>query len=96
MDAAPRGIDVEAVRRLPHRACPGVEGVHDLHIWALSHHRDGHDRPHPAAPQRRGRQLPAHGLRGPGSARFKIGHATLAGGDGDAAHACRLAPAEVV
>jgi cobalt-zinc-cadmium efflux system protein len=35
LDAAPRGIDVAAVRAFL-RAQPGVVAVHDLHVWALS------------------------------------------------------------
>ena len=35
MDAAPRGIDVDEVRAVAGRP-PGVEDVHDLHIWAMS------------------------------------------------------------
>lgn len=35
MDAAPAGIDVDKVRA--HlEAAPGVEAVHDLHVWAMS------------------------------------------------------------
>lgn len=34
MDAAPRGIDVPAVRTYL-ASQPGVEAVHDLHIWAM-------------------------------------------------------------
>lgn len=93
MDAAPRGIDVEAVRKYL-TGLPGVESVHDLHIWALSTTETA---------------MTAHVLR-PANAeadnflhtaceglerRFKIGHATLQV-ETDAAHACRLAPAEVV
>lgn len=93
LDAAPRGIDVDAVRRYL-AALPGVEGVHDLHIWALSTtetamtahllrpaNTDGDHFLH----------LASEGLE----ARFRIGHATLQV-ETDAAHACRLAPAEVV
>ncbi len=93
LDAAPRGIDVEAVRRYL-ADLPGVEGVHDLHVWALSTTETA---------------MTAHILRPANSdgdhflhlacegleARFKIGHATLQV-ETDAAHACRLAPAEVV
>lgn len=93
LDAAPRGIDVEAVRSYL-AGLPGVEGVHDLHIWALSTTETA---------------MTAHILR-PGNADadsflhqaceglergFRIGHATLQV-ETDAAHACRLAPAEVV
>lgn len=35
LDAAPRGIDVAAVRRWLGEQ-PGVTDVHDLHIWAMS------------------------------------------------------------
>src|ERR1043165_5762049 len=35
LDAAPRNIDVAAVRAWLV-ALPGVEDVHDLHIWAMS------------------------------------------------------------
>lgn len=93
MDAAPRGIDVEAVRAYL-ASLPGVESVHDLHIWAMSTTETA---------------LTAHVLRPLNSdgdqflhaacdgleRRFKIGHATLQV-ETDAAHACRLAPAEVV
>ena len=93
MDAAPRGIDVEAVRRYL-AGLPGVEGVHDLHVWAISTTETA---------------LTAHVLRplnGDGDSflhmaceglehRFRIGHATLQV-ETSAAHACRLAPAEVV
>lgn len=93
MDAAPRGINVEAVRAYL-AGLPGVESVHDLHIWAMSTTETA---------------LTAHVLRPLNSdgdqflhtacegleRRFKIGHATLQV-ETDAAHACRLAPAEVV
>lgn len=93
LDAAPRGIDVEEVRRWL-AALPGVEGVHDLHIWAMSTTETA---------------LTAHLLR-PANAdndqflhqaceglerRFNIVHATIQV-ETDASHACRLAPAEVV
>jgi len=35
MDAVPRGIDPEAVRVYLSRL-PGITGVHDMHIWAMS------------------------------------------------------------
>jgi cobalt-zinc-cadmium efflux system protein len=35
MEGTPRGIDLDAVRAAM-REVPGVEDVHDLHIWALS------------------------------------------------------------
>jgi cobalt-zinc-cadmium efflux system protein len=93
LDAAPRGIDVEAVRRYL-RDLPGVEDVHDLHVWAISttetamtahilrpHNTDGDGFLHQACEEL--------------EHRFRIGHATLQV-ETSAAHACRLAPAEVV
>lgn len=35
LDAAPRGVDVEAIRAA-FLALPGVTAVHDLHVWGLS------------------------------------------------------------
>ncbi len=35
LDAAPPGIDMEAVRAFL-RALPGVAGIHDLHVWPIS------------------------------------------------------------
>ena len=35
LDAVPENIDIEAVRQYLN-CLPGVEGIHDLHIWALS------------------------------------------------------------
>lgn len=35
LDAAPRGVDVEAIRAA-FLALPGVSAVHDLHVWGLS------------------------------------------------------------
>jgi cobalt-zinc-cadmium efflux system protein len=93
LDAAPKGVDVGAVHGWL-AAQPGVVEVHDLHIWAMSTTETA---------------LTAHLIR-PGNPdgdaflhaaceglarRFNIGHATLQV-ETDAAHACRLAPAEVV
>lgn len=74
LDAAPRGVDVAAVRA--HlRSWPGVTAVHDLHVWAMSANAAA---------------LTAHIVRPEGSddaflvslresikARFGIGHVTL-------------------
>lgn len=35
LDAAPRGVDVDAIRKA-FLALPGVSAVHDLHVWGLS------------------------------------------------------------
>ena len=93
MDAVPRGIDMTEVRTWL-AALPGVEEVHDLHVWAMSTTETA---------------LTAHVIRpanDDGDAflqdaceglahRFNIGHATLQV-ERDADNACRLAPAEVV
>jgi cobalt-zinc-cadmium efflux system protein len=93
LDVAPRGIDVGEVRGWL-AAQPGVEEVHDLHIWAMSTTETA---------------LTAHLIRplnGDCDAflqitcenlakRFNIVHATLQV-ETDATVACRLAPAEVV
>ncbi|WP_293905277.1 cation diffusion facilitator family transporter [Phenylobacterium sp.] len=93
MDAAPRGIDVDAVRGWLG-GLPGVEDVHDLHIWAMSTTETALTA-HVLRPQNpdgdRFLHMACEGLAN----RFQIGHATLQV-ETDAAHACRLAPAEVV
>jgi len=93
LDAAPRGIDVEEVRRWL-KGLPGVEDVHDLHVWALSTTETAMTA-HVLRPQNgdadRFLHFACEGL----DARFRIGHATLQV-ETDATHACRLAPAEVV
>jgi cobalt-zinc-cadmium efflux system protein len=93
MDAAPRGVDVDEVRRWLS-GLPGVEDVHDLHVWALSTTETAMTA-HILRPQNgdgdRFLHMACDGL----AHRFRIGHATLQV-ETDAAHACRLAPAEVV
>ena len=93
LDAAPRGMDVEAVRAwLLTR--PGVTEVHDLHVWAMSttetamtahvtrpENGDGDDFLHTAC----------EGL----ASKFGIGHATLQVETGHSA-ACRLANAHTI
>ncbi|MFZ5671262.1 MAG: cation diffusion facilitator family transporter [Pseudomonadota bacterium] len=92
LDAAPRGVDPEAVKNWL-AAQPGVTEVHDLHIWAMSttetaltahlirpDNADADDFLHEVA----------HGL----AERFRIGHPTLQIETG--AGACHFAPAHVV
>lgn len=92
MDAAPRGIDPEAVRSWL-AAHEGVREVHDLHIWAMSTTetaltahvvRDGTSHDAFLA-------LACEGLEH----RFRIGHVTLQV-EGPGGGPCRLAPADVV
>jgi cobalt-zinc-cadmium efflux system protein len=94
LDAAPKGLDVAAVRDWL-AGLPGVEEVHDLHVWAMS-------TTEVALTAHLIR--PAAGTDGDGflhaaceglHERFGIGHATLQVERGGEA-ACRLAPAGVV
>ena len=74
MDAAPRGVDVEAIRGA-FLALPGVRAVHDLHVWGLSTTETAltahlcHDRPDGAALLAEAQTL--------ARTRFRIGHTTL-------------------
>lgn len=94
LDAVPENIDPGKIDAY-FAALPGVTEVHDLHIWAMSTTEVA---------------LTAHLVR-PGAglddeflgrvchdmqAKFGIGHVTVQIENGDPAHACRLAPAEVV
>ncbi|MFN3585452.1 cation diffusion facilitator family transporter [Phenylobacterium sp.] len=93
LDAAPRGVDVEQVRRWL-AALPGVEEVHDLHIWALSTTETALTA-HLVRPQNGDPDRFLHEACDGLHHRFNIGHATLQI-ETDGAHGCRLAPAEVV
>ena len=94
LDKVPEGMDAGKVLAY-FAALPGVTEVHDLHIWPLSTTETA---------------LTAHLVRSQAGTddafvhlaceelreRFGIGHATLQIEDGDPAHACHLAPADVV
>lgn len=74
LDAAPRGIDVDAVRE--HlRAWPGVAAVHDLHVWAMSANAAALTA-HIVCPEGGDDTFLAN-LRESIQARFGIGHITL-------------------
>ncbi len=74
IDAAPRGVDVEAIRAA-FLSLPGVTAVHDLHVWGLSTTETAltahlcHDRPDADALLVEAQAL----ARG----KFRIGHTTL-------------------
>jgi len=74
LDAAPRGVDVEAIRAA-FLALPGVAAVHDLHVWGLSTTETAltahlvHDRPDSAALLAEAQTM--------ARARFAIRHTTL-------------------
>lgn len=93
LDAAPRGIDVEAVRTW---LCfqPGVTDVHDLHIWAMSTTETALT-VHITRPENVDSDAFLHAACEGLQRQFGIGHATLQVETGEAA-LCRLAPVEVV
>ena len=93
MDAAPRGIDVEEVRRWL-AGLPGVEGVGDLHIWAMSTTETALTA-HLVRPQNLdGDSFLRDACEGLAH-RFNIGHCTLQVHT-DQAHDCRIVPAGAV
>lgn len=93
LDAAPKEIDVAEVRDWL-AAQPGVVELHDLHIWAMSTTETALT-VHLIRPDNGDNDAFLHGLCEGLQGRFNIGHATVQV-ETDAAHACRLAPAEVV
>jgi cobalt-zinc-cadmium efflux system protein len=93
MDAAPRGMDVDAVRAWLN-GLPGVTEVHDLHIWAMSTTETALT-VHLTRPANADGDAFLHQACEGLAARFGIGHATLQVETGGA-DPCRLAPAEVV
>jgi len=92
LHSAPRSIELNAVRAYLG-ALPGVESVHDLHVWAMStsetaltaHLVMPHGHPGDALLARACHEL---------AERFAIGHATLQVESGDPAHPCTLEPEE--
>jgi len=93
LDAAPRGIDVAEVRAWL-AALPGVEEIHDLHIWAMSTTETALTA-HVIRPANDDGDHFLHDACEGLAHRFNIGHATLQV-ETDPSNACRLAPAEVV
>lgn len=94
LDAAPRGIDPEAVRAWL-AARPGVTEVHDLHIWAMSTTETALT-VHLIRPDNADADGFLHDTADALNSRFRIGHATLQIESGASGHACHLAPADVV
>jgi cobalt-zinc-cadmium efflux system protein len=98
LDGAPREIDVAEVRAWL-KALPGVEEIHDLHIWAMSTTETALTAHviRPRAPLENGDDADRflHATCEALSQRFNIGHSTLQV-ETDSESACRLAPAGVV
>ena len=93
LDAAPRGMDTEAVRAwLQSR--PGVTEVHDLHIWAMSTTETALTA-HVIRPNEDDADAFLHTVCAGLNDEFGIGHSTLQVERGTGAD-CRLAPAHVV
>jgi len=93
LDAAPRGIDVAEVQDWL-QARPGVEEVHDLHIWAMSTTETALTA-HVIRPANGDCDVFLHETCEGLARRFNIGHATLQV-ETDSGGGCRLAPAGVV
>lgn len=94
LDAAPRGIDPDAVRKwLAGR--PGVTEVHDLHIWAMSTTETALT-VHLTRPDNADADAFLHDTAHALAERFRIGHPTMQIETGAGGHACHLAPADVV
>ncbi|WP_091735100.1 cation diffusion facilitator family transporter [Phenylobacterium immobile] len=89
LDAAPRGVDVAAVRRYLE-GLPGVTGVHDLHIWAMSTTETALTA-HVTRPMTDDGDAFLHAVGDALRTRFRIGHTTLQVEAGDSAD-CRLTP----
>lgn len=94
LDAAPRGIDPDAVRAWL-AARPGVIEVHDLHIWAMSTTETALT-VHMIRPENNDADRFLHDTADGLDDRFGIGHATLQIESGAGGHPCHLAPADVV
>lgn len=90
LDAAPKGMDVEAVRAWL-LARPGVTEVHDLHVWAMSTTETALTA-HVTRPDNHEADDFLHTTCEGLAARFGIGHATLQVETGASA-SCRLANA---
>jgi cobalt-zinc-cadmium efflux system protein len=93
LDAAPRGIDVAEVQDWL-QARPGVEEVHDLHIWAMSTTETALTA-HLTRPANGDCDTFLHETCEGLARRFNIGHATLQV-ETDSDGGCRLAPTGVV
>ena len=94
LDAAPRGIDPDAVRRWLAEQ-PGVTEVHDLHIWAMSTTETALT-VHLTRPDNIDADAFLHDTAQALAERFRIGHPTLQIESGAGDHACHLAPDHVV
>jgi cobalt-zinc-cadmium efflux system protein len=93
-DAVPSGIDPHAVESYL-TVLPGVQSVHDLHIWGMSTTETALTA-HLVMPEPPLDDRFLHGVCGELQARFGIGHVTIQIEHGDPDLACHQAPANVV
>ena len=94
LDTVPRRVDSDAVRAYL-AALPGVEAVHDLHIWGLSTTEIALT-VHLVKPDARVDDDWLHGVTHELHDRFGIAHATIQVESGRGNSSCRLAPDDVV
>ena len=94
LQAVPPGIDVVEVRRWLE-ARPGVEGVHDVHIWAMSTTQTALTA-HLVKPDGKLDDEMLHEISHEMEHRFQIQHVTLQWEKGDGKHGCPQAPDSVV
>jgi len=92
LDAVPEGIDPQAVEAFL-AGLPGVQAVHDLHIWGMST-TEAALTAHLVMPQPPENDTFLHDVNHELHERFEIGHVTIQIERGDAG--CHQAPAEVV
>jgi cobalt-zinc-cadmium efflux system protein len=93
LDAAPRGLDVQAVRAWL-LAQPGVTEVHDLHVWAMSTTETAMTA-HVTRPDNADGDAFLHAACEGLASKFRIGHATLQVETGHSA-SCRLASVHAI
>ena len=87
IDAVPRGLDPEEIRNWLS-AQPGVEGMHDLHIWPISTTNTALTA-HLLMPEPPANDEFLHNLAQQLQERFKISHATFQIERGDNEHPCK-------
>lgn len=86
LDAVPSHIDLEKVRNYL-LDIPGVESIHDLHIWALSTQNTALTA-HLVMPKKQLTDKAIHKINDELLHQFKIDHATIQVESGDGAHPC--------
>lgn len=94
LQAVPPGIDCDAVRHWLE-TCPGVVGVHDLHIWAMSTTETALTA-HLVKPDGKLDDEMLHKISREMEHRFQIQHVTLQWEQGNSNEPCRQAPDHVI